>query len=208
MKGPADTIPFHPYFTAKDTFGLGVFLIIFSIFVFFMPNFLGHPDNYIEANALSTPAHIVPEWYFWPFYAILRAFTQDFILPAKLWGVIAMFASILLMFFLPWLDRSPVKSMKYRPQMKLWTLVLVVDVLVLAWCGGAPAEEPYVRISQIASIYYFAHFLIILPIVSRTETPLPLPNSIAEGVLKGKESTGAPAGLRDEGAAAAPQPAE
>ncbi|MBZ6377222.1 cytochrome b [Pacificimonas flava] len=208
VKGPADTIPFHPYFTAKDTFGLGVFLIILAIFIFFMPNALGHPDNYIEANALSTPAHIVPEWYFWPFYAILRAFTVDFILPAKLWGVIAMFASILLMFFLPWLDRSPVKSMKYRPTMKLWTLVLLVDVLVLAWCGGAPAEEPYVRISQIASIYYFAHFLIILPIVSKSETPLPLPNSIAEAVLKGKESTGAPAGIKDTGTAAAPQPAE
>ena len=206
VKGPADTIPFHPYFTAKDLFGLGIFLIAFSIFLFFLPNFLGHPDNYIEANPLSTPAHIVPEWYFWPFYAILRAFTVDFILPAKLWGVLAMFAAILLLFFLPWLDRSPVKSMKYRPKMKIWMWVLLVDIVILSWCGGAPAEEPYVLISQLASIYYFAHFLIILPIVSSVETPKPLPNSIAEAVLKGRESTGAPAGQTDTGPAA--QPAE
>ena len=208
VKGPADTIPFHPYFTAKDLFGLGVFLIIFSIFLFFLPNYLGHPDNYIEANALATPAEIVPEWYFWPFYAILRAFTVDFILPAKLWGVLAMFFSIILLFFLPWLDKTPVKSMNYRPQMKLWTILLAVDFLILGWCGGAPAHEPYVRISQIATMYYFAHFLIILPIVSSRETPLPLPNSISEAVLKGKSSTGAPAGITDTGPAAAPQPAE
>jgi ubiquinol-cytochrome c reductase cytochrome b subunit len=208
VKGPADTIPFHPYFTAKDAFGLGVCLIAFAIFVFFLPNFLGHPDNYIEANALSTPAHIVPEWYFWPYYAILRAFTVDFIISAKLWGVVAMFASILLLFFLPWLDKSPVKSMRYRPQMKLWTYVLLADIVVLSICGGAPAEEPFVIISQIATMYYFAHFLIILPIVSANETPLPLPNSISDAVLKGKASTGAPAGLKDTGPAAAPQPAE
>ncbi|MHB9881246.1 cytochrome b [Pacificimonas sp. ICDLI1SI03] len=211
VKGPADTIPFHPYFTAKDLFGVGVYLIAFSIFLFFMPNFLGHPDNYIEANALATPEHIVPEWYFWPFYAILRAFTFDFILPAKLWGVIAMGAAIVLLFFLPWLDSSPVKSMRYRPKARMWTWVLAADIIVLSWCGGAVAEQPYIIISQIASMYYFAHFLIILPLVSRTETPLPLPASISEAVLKGKESTGAPAGQPDSGPApVAPeaQPAE
>jgi ubiquinol-cytochrome c reductase cytochrome b subunit len=161
--------------------------------VFFAPNFLGHADNYIEANPLSTPAHIVPEWYFWPFYAILRAFTVDFILPAKLWGVLAMFASILLLFFLPWLDKSPVRSGKFRPQFKIWFWVLVVDILVLGYCGGAPAEEPYVMISQIASMYYFAHFLIILPLISRTERPLPLPNSITEAVLGKDKSAAQPA---------------
>ncbi|MEQ9662364.1 MAG: cytochrome b/b6 [Parasphingopyxis sp.] len=193
VKGPQDTVPFHPYYTAKDGFGVGVILILFAIMVFFLPNYLGHADNYIEANPLSTPAHIVPEWYFWPFYAILRAFTVDFILPAKLWGVVAMFGSILLLFFLPWLDKSPVRSGKYRPQFKIWFWVLVVDVLILGWCGGAPAEEPYVMISQLASMYYFAHFLIILPIISRTERPRPMPNSITEAVLGTDESAAQPA---------------
>ncbi|WP_299327140.1 cytochrome b/b6 [Parasphingopyxis sp.] len=188
VKGPQDTIPFHPYYTAKDGFGAGVFLIALAIVVFFAPNFLGHADNYIEANPLSTPAHIVPEWYFWPFYAILRAFTVDFILEAKLWGVIAMFASIIVLFFLPWLDRSPVRSGTFRPKFKIWFWVLVVDIIALAYLGGAPAEEPYVMFSQIATIYYFAHFLIILPLISRTERPLPLPNSITEAVL-GKDKT-------------------
>lgn len=184
VKGPQDTIPFHPYYTAKDGFGAGVFLILLAIMVFFAPNFLGHADNYIEANPLSTPAHIVPEWYFWPFYAILRAFTVDILfMPAKLLGVLAMFSSILLLFFLPWLDKSPVRSGKFRPQFKIWFWVLIADVAVLGYCGGAPAEEPYVMISQLASMYYFAHFLIILPLISRTERPLPMPNSITEAVL-------------------------
>ena len=189
VKQPSDTVPFHPYYTAKDGFGLGVFLILFAIMVFFAPNALGHPDNYIPANALSTPAHIVPEWYFWPFYAILRAFTVNFLwIPAKLWGVIAMFASIALLFFLPWLDSSPVKSAKYRPLYKMFFWILVLDVLILGWMGVMPAEEPYVRISQFAAAYYFAHFLIILPIISRIEKPLPLPNSITDAVL-GKDAT-------------------
>ncbi|MGN7998768.1 cytochrome b [Sphingomonas sp. 22176] len=183
VKGEQDTIPFHPYYTAKDGFGVGVFLILFSILIFFYPDYLGHPDNYIVANPLSTPAHIVPEWYFWPFYAILRAFTADFILPAKLWGVLAMFGSILLLFFLPWLDRSPVRSANYRPMYRIAFWVLVADVLILGWCGGSPAEAKYVIISQIAAAYYFAHFLIIVPIISRIETPRPLPNSITEAVL-------------------------
>lgn len=186
VKGEQDTVPFHPYYTAKDGFGVGVFLILFSILIFFYPDYLGHPDNYIPANPLSTPAHIVPEWYFWPFYAILRAFTADFIIPAKLWGVLAMFGSILLLFFLPWLDRSPVRSANYRPMYRIAFWVLVADVLILGWCGGSPAEPFYVITSQIASAYYFAHFLIIVPIISRIETPRPLPNSITEAVLKGE----------------------
>jgi ubiquinol-cytochrome c reductase cytochrome b subunit len=194
VKGPQDTIPFHPYYTAKDGFGLGIFLIAFAAVTFFAPNYLGHADNYIPANPLSTPAHIVPEWYFWPFYAILRAFTVDFILPAKLWGVLAMFASILLLFFLPWLDRSPVRSGSYRPTFRMFFWILVVDVLILGYCGGAPAEEPFVMISQVATIYYFAHFLIILPLIAALERPLPLPSSIADSVLHGEKAEAAPFG--------------
>lgn len=184
IKGKQDTIPFHPYYTAKDGFGLGIFLIIFCLLIFFSPNMLGHADNYIPANELSTPAHIVPEWYFWPFYAILRAFTFDFLfIPAKLLGVIAMFGSILLLFFLPWLDKSPVRSGHYRPVFrKFFWFGLIPCVVLLGYLGGAPAEEPYVMLSQLASAYYFAHFLIILPIISMTEKPKPLPNSITESV--------------------------
>ena len=184
VKSESDTIPFHPYFTAKDGFGLGVFLVLYCALLFFAPNLLGHPDNYIPANPMSTPAHIVPEWYFWPFYAILRAFTSDFFfIPAKLMGVLAMFGAILVWFFLPWLDRSPVRSAKYRPMYKWFFAVLVADMLVLFYLGGAAAEEPYVMLSQIAALYYFAHFLIILPIVSAIERPDPLPFSITEAVL-------------------------
>jgi len=183
VKKESDTVPFHPYYTAKDGFGLGVFLIIYCAFVFFLPNYLGHPDNYIPANPLSTPAHIVPEWYFWPFYAILRAFTADFILPAKLWGVLAMFSAILCWFFLPWLDKSPVRSGHYRPLFKWFFAALIADMLLLFYLGGAPAEEPYVMISQLATAYYFLHFLVILPIVSMVEKPKPLPFSITESVL-------------------------
>ena len=187
VKGPQDTVPFHPFYTAKDGFGAGIFLIIFALILFFAPNALGHPDNYIPANPLSTPAHIVPEWYFWPFYAILRAFTVDiFGIPAKLLGVIAMFGSIVLLFFLPWLDNSPVRSGNYRPRFKQFFWLLCVDVLILGYCGGSPAEEPFVMISQVAAAYYFAHFLIILPLLAKFERTLPLPNSITDAVLSGQ----------------------
>jgi ubiquinol-cytochrome c reductase cytochrome b subunit len=195
VKTPQDTVPFHPYYTAKDGFGAGLFLIAFSIMLFFLPNYLGHPDNYIPANPLSTPAEITPEWYFWPFYAILRAFTADFILPAKLWGVLAMFSSILLLFFLPWLDKSPVRSGSYRPTFRIFFWILVGAVLVLGWCGGLPPQEPYVMISQIATMYYFAHFLIILPLLSVLERTLPLPNSISASVLHGEAEEAAPYGV-------------
>lgn len=184
VKSESDTVPFHPYYTAKDGWTVGLFLVIYSTVVFFAPNMLGHPDNYIPANPMQTPAHIVPEWYFWPFYAILRAFTVDFLFfPAKLMGVLAMFAAILVWFFLPWLDRSPVRSANYRPLYRKFFYALVVAMAVLFYCGGAPAEEPYVMLSQLASLYYFAHFLIIVPIVSSIERPDPLPYSITESVL-------------------------
>ena len=197
IKTESDTVPFHPYYTAKDGWGLGAFLLVYCAVVFFAPNALGHPDNYIPANPMQTPAHIVPEWYFWPFYAILRAFTQNFPLlgiPAKLLGVLGMFSAILVWFFLPWLDRSPVRSGHYRPLFKKFYWALVIDVAVLGYCGGSPAEEPFVMISQIASIYYFLHFLVILPIVSSIEQPEPLPFSITEAVLgKDAQATLAPA---------------
>jgi len=208
VKSPADTVPFHPYYTSKDLFGLCVYLTLFAVVVFFLPNVLGEPDNYIPANPLSTPAHIVPEWYFWPFYAILRAFTVDFLwIPAKLWGVLAMFSAILLLFFLPWLDTSPVRSNNYRPVMKQLFWVFVVDVIILGVCGGKPAAEPWLRLSQITAAYYFAHFLIIVPLVSRLERPLPLPNSITEAVLKRQTNTGAPIALQPKGAGVAELPA-
>jgi ubiquinol-cytochrome c reductase cytochrome b subunit len=194
VKSPQDTVPFHPYYTAKDGFGVGIYFILFSIMLFFLPNYLGHPDNYIPANPLSTPAHITPEWYFWPFYAILRAFTVDFILEAKLWGVIAMFAAILVLFLLPWLDTSPVRSANYRPMYRMFFYIWLGAVFVLGWCGGAVAEEPYLMISQIATAYYFAFFLIIVPVLSKIEKTRPLPNSISSAVL-GENYEASPIGM-------------
>ncbi|MFM7027915.1 MAG: cytochrome bc complex cytochrome b subunit [Chakrabartia sp.] len=185
VKDEQDTVPFHPYYTAKDGVGVAAFFLVFATLLFFAPNFLGEPDNYIPANPMSTPANIVPEWYFWPFYAILRAFTVDFFfIPAKLLGVLAMFAAILLLFFLPWLDTSAVRSGHYRPLFrKFFWFGLIPCIVVLGYCGGSHATDGIVLISQIAAAYYFAHFLIILPIIARVETPKPLPNSITEAVL-------------------------
>jgi len=178
-KGPQDTLPFHPYYTAKDSVGLVVYFIVFAFLVFFMPNYLGHPDNYIPANPLVTPAHIVPEWYFLPYYAVLRA------VPDKLGGVLLMFGSIAVLFILPWLDTSPVRSMRFRPLAK-WLLILWgLNFLVLMWAGGKPAEGIYVTISRIATAYYFAYFLVVLPLLGRLERPLKLPESIAMPVLRG-----------------------
>ncbi len=177
-KGPQDSIPFHPYYTIKDLFGLSFVLTIFVFVVFFAPDYLGHPDNYIPADPLKTPAHIVPEWYFLPFYAILRA------VPDKLGGVIAMISAILILFVLPWLDTSKVRSATFRPIYKKLYWFLVVDIIVLTWIGGSPAEGNFILIGQIATIYYFAHFLVLMPIVGVIETPKPLPNSISQSVLK------------------------
>ena len=202
-KGPQDTLPFHPYYTTKDLFGVTVFLIIYALFVFYAPNMLGHPDNYIEGNPLVTPAHIVPEWYFLPFYAILRAITFDIGIPftdivfieAKLGGVIAMFGSIALWFVLPWLDTSPVRSANFRPVFKKCMWLMVVVMFLLGMAGGKSPDDPvtffgwaspmtWVMVAQICTLYYFAHFLAILPWLSRNEKTLPLPYSISESVLK------------------------
>jgi ubiquinol-cytochrome c reductase cytochrome b subunit len=146
-----------------------------------MPNYLGHPDNYIEANPLITPAHIVPEWYFLPFYAMLRAITFDFLfIDAKLGGVIAMFGSIIVLALVPWLDTSRVRSGRYRPMFKVWFWLLVADFFLLMWCGAMPAEQPYTIISQLGTLYWFAFFLVILPLLGVIEKPLPQPKSIQE----------------------------
>ncbi|WPY00755.1 Cytochrome b [Candidatus Trichorickettsia mobilis] len=172
VKSDKDTIPFHPYYTVKDFFGFGIYFLIFAFFIFYQPNYLGHPDNYIPANPLVTPPHIVPEWYFLPFYAILRA------VPSKLGGVLLMFSSIIILFFLPWLDRSKVRSANYRPMYRIAFWVFIVDGLILGYMGGKPPEEPYLTISRIAATYYFFHFLILLPFIVKYEKPLPLPNTI------------------------------
>jgi ubiquinol-cytochrome c reductase cytochrome b/c1 subunit len=179
-KGPQDTVPFHPYYTMKDGFGVILFLIVYAGFTFFAPNSLGDAANYIPADPLVTPEHIVPEWYFLPFYAILRA------VPDKLGGVLAMFGSILVLFVLPWLDTSRVRSCTFRPIYKWFMFLLVIDVGVLGWCGANPPEGFFVPLSQVATVYYFFHFLILLPVLGKIERPLPLPPSIADAVLKKK----------------------
>ncbi len=173
VKTSKDTIPFHPYYTVKDFFGFGIFFLLFAYFLFFKPNMLGHPDNYIPANPMVTPAHIVPEWYFLPFYAILRA------IPDKLGGVIAMFSAIIILFFLPWLDKSKVKSATYRPMFKKFYWVFVLNGIYLGYVGGQPADDVFFSITgKISTFYYFAHFLLVLPLVNRFEQTKQLPESI------------------------------
>jgi ubiquinol-cytochrome c reductase cytochrome b subunit len=196
-----DTLPFHPYYTVKDGFVLIVFFMLFSVFVFFMPNALGHADNSIPANPLVTPAHIVPEWYMLPFYAILRA------IPDKFGGVLAMFGAIGVLFILPWLDTSKVRSMRYRPTMRTFFIIFVIVGMVLGWCGAQLPDAPvigtfktfilidgdlnsYLWLTRFATAYYFAFFLIIMPLVGLRETPLPIPATISEPVLGGDAEKG------------------
>ena len=185
VKGPQDTIPFHPYYTVKDLFGVGVFLLAFCAVVFFAPDMFGEPDNYIPANPLSTPAHIVPEWYFLPYYAILRA------VPDKLLGVIAMFASILILMALPWIDRSPVRSARFRPYYFWFFWIFVIDCLALGYLGAKPPEGGYLIAGRICTAYYFLHFVIVFFL--SFEKTKPLPASIGEAVLKGGGKAGATA---------------
>ena len=187
-KGPQDTISFHPYYTIKDVFGIAVFLLLLATAVFFFPNAMGHPDNYIPANAMQTPAHIVPEWYFLPFYAILRA------VPDKLGGVLLMFGAIAVLFILPWLDRSPVRSARFRPFFRVFFWLFFVDAIALGYLGGKPAEGIYVILSRVATAWYFLHFLAFLPILSMFEITKPLPKSISEPVLKGNSKRAGPLG--------------
>jgi ubiquinol-cytochrome c reductase cytochrome b subunit len=215
VKGKDDTVPFHPYYTIKDGFAVGLFMILFAVFVFYAPEALGHADNNIPANPLQTPPHIVPEWYFLPFYAILRA------IPDKLMGVLAMFGAIGLLFVLPWLDTSKVRSMRYRPQAKIYFWLFIVACLILGLCGANLPDErlwdgipeastatgfaswllslnTFVWLSRLATAYYFAYFLLITPMLGLRETPLPVPDGISTPVLS--HPAAAPAG-----AAASPE---
>ncbi len=182
-----DTMPFTPYATVKDLFAMVCFMIFFAWFVFYNPNFLGHADNYIPADALKTPAHIVPEWYFLPFYGILRA------IPDKLGGVIAMFASIGILVFLPWLDTSKVRSGRYRPVFKVFFWVFVVVCILLGYTGSQPTDKvvlslggktilDMVGFAQILTFMYFAYFIPVLPLLGLFEKTRPVPASIADAI--------------------------
>ena len=177
VKDSKDTISFHPYYTVKDLFAYIVFLLMFCYFIFYNPNILGHPDNYIEADPMLTPAHIVPEWYLLPFYAILRA------VPDKLMGVLLMFGSIVVLFFLPWLDTMKVKSARYRPLYKIFFILFVISCLLLGYLGAKAPEGIYLFLSRVSTIYYFAFFLVIMPVLSRIEKPLPMPIGISNPAL-------------------------
>ncbi len=177
-KSEKDTVPFHPYYTAKDSYGTVVFLTFFFAMVFFAPLALTEPDHFRQFDPMQTPPHIVPEWYFLPFYAILRS------IPSKLLGVCAMFGSILTLFVLPWLDTSRVRSAYFRPIYKWIFWILVVDCFALGVVGAHRPEGIYVVIGRIATFYYFLHFWILLPIIGKFERPLPLPTSITAAVLQ------------------------
>jgi len=191
IKGPQDAVNFHPYYTVKDAFAILIFALVFAYFLFFEPNAMGHPDNYIIANPLSTPAHIVPEWYYLPFYAILRSITFDVLfLDSKLLGVLAMFGSIIILFFLPWLDSHKVKSMRYRPMSRYFFVLFVIDCAVLGWVGANAPDLPVLGgaleakdLGLIGTIYYFGYFMVLMPLLSRFEKAKPLPEGIHESVL-------------------------
>jgi ubiquinol-cytochrome c reductase cytochrome b subunit len=161
-----ENIPFYPYFYTKDLFGLMVLFFVFFTFVFYYPNTLGHPDNYIEANPMKTPLHIVPEWYFLPFYAILRS------IPNKIGGVIGMFGSLVILLTIPFTNSSEIRSTAFRPIFKVSYWLLVVAFLLLGWVGQMPVEYPYTEIGVISMIYYFAFFLVIIPFLGKIESYL------------------------------------
>jgi quinol-cytochrome oxidoreductase complex cytochrome b subunit len=177
IKGPQDALPFHPYYTVKDLVGVGFFLIVYLGVVFYAPNFFGEPDNYIPANPMVTPPHIVPEWYFLPFYAILRS------IPDKLGGVCCMFGAIIILFFLPWIDSSKVRSAKFRPIYKQVFWIFLADCFLLGYVGAHPPEGNLVLLGQLGTAAYFAFFP-LLWIIGKVEKPRPLPQSIAQPVLK------------------------
>jgi quinol-cytochrome oxidoreductase complex cytochrome b subunit len=195
-RGPQDTIPFHPYYTIKDSFGLCVALLVLAFFVFYAPNFLLAADNYIPANPMVTPNHIVPEWYLLPYYAILRSITFDFLgIPSKLLGVLLSLGSLIILFFVPWLDTSRVRSAGFRPVYRWVSWILVIDVIALGYVGSQPPAGFVVTLGQIATFYYYLHFLVLMPLIGKIERPRPLPISIGTAVLEatGRLGTAGPA---------------
>lgn len=185
VKEKRDTLPFHPYYTMKDLYAVIVFMIPFAWFVFFAPDILGHPDNYIMANSQVTPTHIVPEWYLLPFYTMLRAIDFNVLfIDSKLGGVIVMGASLLILFVLPWLDRSPVRSGNFRPMFRWFYWLFILNFGLLMFLG---AQDPSIAVmnilAKLSTAYYFIYFIIILPVLARIETPRPLPVSISQSVL-------------------------
>jgi ubiquinol-cytochrome c reductase cytochrome b subunit len=193
VKDKADTVAFTPYATVKDLFATAAFIIIFAVFVFYLPDVLGNPDNHIPANPLQTPAHIVPEWYLLPFYAILRA--VDFAvgpISAKLGGLLLMVSSIAVLFVLPWLDTSKLRSMRYRPWARWFFIAFVLGFCALGWCGAQPPDRViwqsslfHIRVthvSQLSTAYYFAYFLFVLPILGRLEVAGQVPESIVKTI--------------------------
>jgi ubiquinol-cytochrome c reductase cytochrome b subunit len=187
VKAPQDTVPFHPYYTVKDGFYVVLFAILFAVLVFYAPNFVGDPDNYTQANPLVTPAHIVPEWYLLPYYAMLRS------IPQKLFGVLTLFGAIVTLALIPWLDTSKVRSTRFRPMLKPFFWLLVLNCLMLGYLGsqepqavihlGGGIDLSDLWLARIGTFYYYAFFWAILPLVGLIETPKPLPDSIARSVL-------------------------
>jgi ubiquinol-cytochrome c reductase cytochrome b subunit len=186
IKSKKDTVKFFPYMLLKDTLALCVLGVLISAVIFFGPNIMAEVDNYIPADPLVTPAHIVPNWYLAPFYAILRA------IPDKLGGVVLMFASILVLFILPWLDRSKVRSCNFRPLYKWFMMLFFIDFFILGYVGLKPAEGLYLLIARIGLVYYFVFFFIISPFIGLIEKTKELPASISDVYLGGGKSITTP----------------
>lgn len=161
-----DDIPFYPYFVVKDIFAFTVYLLVFATLVFYFPNILNHPDNCIPADPLQTPAHVVPEWYFLPYYAILRS------IPHKAGGIVAMLGSILVLLLIPYINTSDIRNTTYRPIFKFFFWLFVADFIILTWVGQKPVKDAFILTGQIATVYYFAFFLIIIPLVGKIESVL------------------------------------
>jgi quinol-cytochrome oxidoreductase complex cytochrome b subunit len=186
VKGPQDTVPFHPYYTVKDAFYVALFVLVYLGFVFYAPDFFGNPDNYTPANPVVTPPDIVPEWYLLPYYAMLRS------VPQKLIGVLVMVASLVTLVFIPWLDTSKVRSSRFRPMMKQFFWIFVADCLLLGYCGSQSVDAvkfgiPLVLAARVGTAYYFLFFWLIMPLLGLFETPKPLPASISQPVLNPAE---------------------
>lgn len=191
VQSASETVPFTPFATVKDIFAISVFLIFFSWFLFYMPDYMGHPDNYIPGDTMSTSAHIVPEWYFLPFYAMLRAITFNIgPISSTFAGVIVLVSSIVVLLFIPWLDRSKVKSARYRPLYKLFFWLFIADVVFLGWLGSQPISNATILSAQIATAYYFVFFLVIMPFLPKLERNLKVPKSITEDMQEKSKNKG------------------